>query len=173
MRHCIPWIKTVGYPLLTGVLLWLSVSWQSAMRTATRETAFFHALFGCFVISCCLIGAALYAWIGYVRRVREHRADVWLCLTVGAALMVLTLVAFFRYGGLESISHEEGARAENFLMVVLSVLPLPFTVRALTLALPGPRESRTLRYTAWGLAAASVLAYVLLTVCGGLFRLVP
>lgn len=170
MEHRRAFVRTVGYAALSALLTTFAVLWQRKMHTeGMLARGFSSALFGCFVIACCLIGGAAYAYVCYVRRHPPFRSDVLLCGITGLVLMVLTTVCFLNYGGVDSTFTEKGYVGANFLIVLTSVLPLPFVCRMLTAA-TARTERRGLRYVKWGIVAAVLIGLVTLTATGNLFE---
>ena len=169
MKQYISAIRAVAYAAVSILLSWVVASRLNAMRTAGPEVTFFGTLFWGFLIACVLIGVSCYAFMAYVRQHKEFRSDVVLCVVVGVLLMITVLVSFLRYGGISGTFDEEGYLVVNWCAVLLSVLPLPFAVRACIAAVPRepkPRVAAVKRIV----AAAAALLYVVLIVTGPLFR---
>ena len=82
-----------------------------------------------FVVGCTLLGAAVYGWRSYIRRHREHAPDALLWLIAGGLVLAFSLYALLSFGA-------DGLAAKlNLMQMILRLLPIPFGVRALTVAL--------------------------------------
>ena len=125
------------------------------------------------VLFCALIGGAVYLKRAHARKHPELRADVWLGLGVGVALLILWFVSFWTYGGLSAVTDTAGVRARNFLIVCMSALPLPFVLRAAVLAFFSKDEHRARRVTLCIVAGVLLISYICLLVFGGLMNTLP
>lgn len=138
--------KAILYILLTAVLLALSSVFQTAMHTEGKlEEHYFQSNSFLFIFAAVLLGSAVYAYLSYTRRHREHLSDNLILFAVGLALMVTVVTVVLSYGGLEGPFTESGYTAVNINIIVLSVLPLPFWIRAGVLAFSTREDSRIRR----------------------------
>lgn len=138
--------KCIVYEVVTALLLGIGVAFQTAMHNpGGPETAYFRSGTFLFLLAITLIGTAVYSFLSYTRRHRQHRADSLFWLLTGLAVMTVSLVVFFLFGGLERPFPETGYTAVNVNVAVLTVLPVPFLVRAFVLALSTREEQRAKR----------------------------
>ncbi len=158
--------KAIGYAAATAALLAASVFFCLPMYSETAVvTGYFRSVNYLFVLAFVLIGTAIYAHRAYIRRHREHRADFWLLLVSGVLTLVIALLDFWQFGGLQTTS--EGtvwSTAINLNLVWLSVLPLPFLARTLWLALPAALERKGLCRAARIAGLLVAVAYIALAV---------
>ena len=168
MEKYLSLIRSVAYTAAGALLSWAVAARLRDMQQNGPENAFFETLFFAFAIACVLIGGAAYAFLSYVRRHPTYRSDVILCGVTGLLLMVVALVCFLRYGGVSGAFDEEGYRIVNWCTVLLSVLPLPFFLRAGAAAIPaGP--DRRMNLVKRIVALCGMALYAVLIITGHLF----
>ena len=170
------WAKTIVYESLAALLTVWAILRCTALCGAdllALQNSLHSAEWTLLILACVWIGTAIYIKRSHVRQHADLRADVWFGLAVGAVQMILWIVFFWTYGGLSSVIDVSGLRARNFLIVCMSGLPLPFAVRAAILAFFSQDEHRTRRLILSGIAAALLVAYVVLMLCGSLMSTLP
>lgn len=165
--------KGILYLAVTAVMAIISALLQGYMLSeGNLETGYFRSDLILFILAAVLMGIGAYSFLSYTRRHREHRADSLYLFLTGAALMVLTIVVFLQFGGMEGEFTESGYTAANVNIGVLSALPLPFLARAVYLAFT-LREAGPGRRLGLLIACGAVaLTLVVLAATGGLMRLV-
>ncbi len=161
------WVYGIWTTGLIGLSAWLQAQIHSS---AGPETGFRHAVVALFLLAFCLVGVTLYLRMTTARERPEIKREIWLGFTVGLALLCVMVVCFVLYGNLPDTFPKEGYIAANLLIVVLSLLPLPFVVRTDVLALT-TEETPPRRRIAWCVGGVVTLAYILLIACGGMLRL--
>lgn len=154
--------KCIVYEVVTALLLVIGVAFQAAMhKSGGLETSYFRSNGFLFLLAVTLIGTAVYSYLSYTRRHKQHRADSLFLLLTGLVLLLVALVIFFRFGGLERPFPEAGYTAANINIAVLTALPVPFLVRTFVLALSTredkPAKRRGVQITALVLTAALVV----------------
>jgi hypothetical protein len=131
-------VKCIAYLCLAALLLVLAVLFargfavppgmggeQADIRLGEAHR---RATLYLFAAGCTLLGAAVYGWMAYIKRHREHKADALFWLITGLLTLAYSVSAFlsFRLGD---------AAAVDVMRVMLRLLPLPFALRGLALAL--------------------------------------
>lgn len=168
--------KTIVYECLTAALLLWAALRCAALASPDMPTAqggLRAAEMTLLVLGCAGVGGAVYAGRAYARKQRELRADVWFGVGVGIGLLILWFVLFWGYGGLSAVTDAAGIRARNTGIVAMSLLPLPFAVRAAVLAFFSKDENRTRRAILCVIAGVLLAGYGTLIVCGGLMNTLP
>ncbi len=168
-------VKAVGYALLAVCLTALAV-WTVAPlhNSVDYVTAYWRSDILLFLTACSVLGIGVYSFVGYTRRHPIHRVDSWFFMTVGAILLVFTVVVICRFGGITEEYFNAAANAAlNLNVGAASVLPLPFLVRGWILACTArfTRRERTVSCVAMAVATAVYAA----TVVGGqlMFTVAP
>lgn len=165
MKH-IAGARALVYAAMAAVCTALTASWQSGLGKDNGARALFAAIGGCFMIACVWIGVAF-----YLRHTRHacFRGDVLFGGIAGAILMLLTLVGFFRYGGVDDLTQQIGVAAANYMVIVISVLPLPLIVRAAVAAASRAHTTKAWRIAAWCAVGVAVAVYVATAIAGKQF----
>lgn len=155
---------------LTAVSVWIVTPLH-----ATEEivSAYLRSSVLLFCVACCVFGTGVYSFIGFTRRRKEHRAETWFLLAVGAVLLLLSVIIILRFGGITEGNFDSTANAAvNLNVGVCSVLPLPFAVRTWVLAAT-TRFTKKQRGIALAAAVIVAVVYVALVFGGKLFFSVP
>ena len=122
-----------------------------------------------FLVACCLLGVAVYSFIAYTRKHKEHRADSWFMFGIGLAVLVLSVIIILRFGGMMNENFDQTSNAAiNLNIGFCSVLPFPFMVRTWVLA-ASSRLTKAQRAVAVLAALATVAVYLVLVFNGRLF----
>ena len=119
------WVESVQEEVLQAEALFY------AQRVAGAYT---RAMVYVFIVACTLLGAVVYGWRGYIRRHREHRTDALLWLGLGVLLLAYAIYAFLSFDLGNSVTSGVSAAVE-LMRMVMRALPVPFAVRALTVAM--------------------------------------
>lgn len=165
--------KAVAYLAATALLTVISVLLQLGMhREGGLESSYFQSNMVLFLAGAACTGTAVYSYRAYSRRHREHVWDSLFLLIVGLIYLIASVVMFFLFGGLGNEFSEGGYTAANINIVLLTVLPLPFLLRGIVLAV-STREASAARRFGAGLAALLVtLGFLLCVAMGGMMRMV-
>lgn len=122
-----------------------------------------------FLVACCLLGVAVYSFIGYTRKHKDHRGDTWFMLGVGLVVLVMSVIIILRFGGMMNENFDETSNAAiNLNIGLCSVLPLPCVVRTWVLA-ASSRLTKKQRTVAVVAALVTVAVYLVLVFNGQLF----
>lgn len=162
------WLYTVGSALLMGLSAWYQIRLHDP---AGPEEGYFAVHRVLLVLSFVLLGSAVYSFISCTRRSRKHRADSLTLFLTGLGLLVLTLVVWIGFGGVQAPFDAAGYTAVNLQIVTLTLLPLPFWVRGLVLACSQAVEDRRQRRLGKIASFVAGLLMVVLVAAGGMLRL--
>lgn len=161
------WGKAVGYLLLTAGLMTAAGILQQPMHTEAGLVAgYFRTVGFLFLLACCLLGGSLYSYRAYTHRHREHLFDNVFLLLIGLAAMISALVLFLQYGGMGEEVTRHTYTAARACVIILSLLPVPFISRTLTLAFTSQQEKLIPRRVVQLLAVMLLLAWIALVVSG-------
>lgn len=104
---------------------------------------------------------------------KPYRADCRLFLYSGLALLVTVVWVFITYGGTRDFLGEDGRLAANTLIVVLSMFPAIFLIRAAVVSLFAEDENKTRRTAMRAVTGVLWGVAVILSVCSVLFATLP
>lgn len=155
-RFARTWVYGIGTAGLIALSVWLQAQIHS---TAGPETGFRRAVGALFLVAFCLVGGTVYLRLTAARERTELKREAWFGFAVGAVLLCVMVVCFVLYADLPDTFQREGYTAANLLIVVLSLLPLPFVVRTDTLALT-TEDTPSRRRTARCVGGAVTLLYI-------------
>ena len=161
--------KAVAYLAATAVLFVISVLLMRDIHNMeSMVDAYLRSDFYLFILSAAFLGTAVYSYMAYTRRHREHRGDSLFLLILGIITMVTTIILVLQYGGLNENKLDSALAAVNLNLVLLSVIPAVFLVRAIVLAFTSEKGKPGL------LVASIVLLVIMVTgiVAGGLLNMV-
>lgn len=165
--------KSIAYLAAAALLIAVSVFFQLGMHSeGGMETSYFRSNLFLFIAAAGCLGTGVYSYIGYVRRHREHAFDSLFLVIVGAVVMAAFLFVFLNFGGLGDTFEKDGYTATNVNIVMLTLLPLPFLIRGIVLAL-STRDDSKARRRGVQIAALLVTAGMIASLAfGGMMRMV-
>lgn len=164
--------KSLVYMIFTLIFLALSTYFQVAMHKNGLENVYFKSVFYIFITAIACIGTAVYSYRSFTKRHREHAGDSLFLLIIGLALVAAAVFVIVNFGGLGDIFDASGYTAANLNIVLMTVMPVPFFIRGLCLALSKREENRGLRGAALAFCAVAAAAYILSIAVGGMMRMV-
>ena len=141
------------------------------MRAPYRDVA--TALLVTFLVAGCMVGCGLFARLQKTDGMKQFRSDCRMFIFTGLGVLVAVLGVFLMFAGVRDILDESGREAANWMILVLSMFPLPFLTRAAACSLFSQDDNKPRRTVMRVITAALWLAAVVLTVCGLLFGLIP
>lgn len=162
------WLYTVGSVVMMG----LSAYYHSLLQEdAGPESGYFAVHRMMFLLAVVLMGVGVYTYLSYTRKSRKHRADSLTLTLTGLGVLIVTLIIWIGYGGVQPPFDAEGYTAVNIQIVSLALIPLPFWVRGLVLGCSDEIEERGKRRTLK--IASLVVALIMLTliITGGMMGL--
>ena len=165
--------KMWAYLAVTVILTAISTGLQLGMhKEGGLEPSYFQSNMVLFLVGIACTGTAVYSYRSYSRRYREHIWDSLFLLIVGLIYLMASIVMFFLFGGLGNEFTQGGYDAANINIVLLTLLPVPFLIRGILLAL-STREARASRRLTAGIAALAVtVGFVACVALGGMLRMV-
>lgn len=126
-----------------------------------------------FLLAGCMTGCGLFFRFQKMPALKPYRADCRLFLYTGLALLIAVVWVFISYGGTRDFLNEDGRKACNTLIMLLSMFPLPFLIRATVVSLFARDDNKTrlrvmkiLTGVVWGAA-------LVLIICKALFATIP
>lgn len=164
--------KSLVYIIFTLIFLALSTYFQVAMHKNGLENVYFKSDFYIFITAIACIGTAVYSYRSFTKRHREHAGDSLFLFIVGLALVAAAVFDIVNFGGLGDTFDVSGYTAANLNIVLMTVMPVPFFIRGLCLALSKREDNRTLRGAALAFCAFAAAAYILSIAFGGMMRMV-
>ncbi len=137
------------------------------------ERPFGSAMLYAFLLAGCMTGSGLFFRFQKMPALKPYRAECRMFLYSGLVLLVAVVWIFLSYGGTRDILSEDGRKACNALIMVLSMFPLLFLFRATVVSLFARDDNksrlkvmRILTGTLWGAA-------IILIICKALFATIP
>lgn len=161
--------KAVAYLVTSAVLFVISAVLMHDMHdTQTMAQVYLRSDFYLFILSAAFLGTALYSFVAYTRRHKEHRGDSLFLLILGIVTMVLTIFVVIKYGGINDEQMESALSAINFNLVFMAVIPFVFLIRAVFLACTSEKGRPALLIC----CGVLLLAMVIAVFAGGLLDMV-
>lgn len=165
--------KSIAYMFLTLIALVLSTYFQIAMHKANGlEDTYFLSNFYIFIAGAVCLGTAVYSFRSFTKRHKEYKSDSLFFLFTGILLMTAAVFTIISYGGIGDTFDANGYTAANVNIVIMTVLPAPFFIRGLFLALSHREDNPGLRRAALALSAVVAAAYIFSVTLGGMMRFV-
>ena len=154
--------------LCLAVSLW----WQITMRLPDHmEHGFRLAVFGSFLFAVSMLGFSIAFLTMRSETIKLFRGDLWFLTITGFLYLLLTLICFFIYGGLSGSFGKDGYAAVNYMVVILSLLPIPFLAKLTISVFLSEEEKKTLLPHRI-LCCILLTVFLLAVIFGGLFRTV-
>ena len=162
--------KTVLYAVV-GLFMCALAAWTAEpMYSSELSVAvYLRSVVLLCVAACVVLGVGVYIWFFHTRKTRCGRSDAIFWSVVGAVLLLAAVIVTLRFGGMTQQTLGEAAAAINLNLMLIGMLPAPFLVRTIVLAV-GVREGKKQQTVAAVFAVVSVLAYIGLIVSGHLLR---
>lgn len=154
------------YAVFTALVLVFSLWLQNGMHAPGRlESGYFTACMALAVAAFTVLGIGVYAMLSFRKsRKVKHPVDAWFTAGVGLILLVTAVWVIVSYGGLSRPFDEAGYAAANGMIVILSLLPVPWLVRLFTLSFCKGEDPSTGRTVLRLLSILLVLAIPVLIV---------
>ena len=154
--------KAVVYLVCTAVLIGLGWWLQTSLAVLT-VAAILRAL------RWLLYSGVLLAGIGFYYR---HGADALFFGGIGGALLLMWLVLFFLYGGMDNATAVGADTAANLLMLIWTALPFAFFVRGAVLVGATRDDASRARRLLQGAVAFLTVCFASLILTGQLLHFV-
>ena len=124
------------YTVFTGLVMAFSLSMQNSMHTEGQlESGYFRASLALAAVAVTVMGIGVYAMLSFRKSRKVKRpVDAWFAAGIGLVLLIVAVSIIMTYGGLSRPFGEAGYTAANIMVAVLSLLPLPWMIRLLTLS---------------------------------------
>lgn len=149
--------KATVYLVLTAALIALGW-WLQAGLAAISAAAVLRALRWLLYSGVVLLGVGVYLRRG---------ADARLLGGVGGGALIVWLVLFFRYGGMDNAAAAGADTASNLLMLVWTALPLATLIRAAVLIAATRTDEPPARRRPLTVALAALVAWMIVLVIAG------
>lgn len=164
--------KSIVYMVFALIFVVLSTYFQVAMHRNGLEEIYFKTNAYIFITAIACIGTAVYSYRSYTKRHREHVRDSLFLFIVGLVLMTAAVLCIVNFGGIGDTFNAGGYTAANVNIVLMTVMPAPFFIRGLFLALSKREENRRLHGASLAFCAIVTAAYLLSVALGGMMRMV-
>lgn len=149
--------KATAYLTLTAALIALGW-WLQAGLTVISAAAILRALRWLLYNGILLLGVGVYLRRG---------ADAVLLGSVGGGALLVWLVLFFRYGGMDNPAAAGADTASNLLMLIWTALPLATLIRAAVLVAATRAHEPPARRRPLMLALAALVAWMIVLLLTG------
>lgn len=167
-------VRFAVYALLAAISAALSAVFVCGIHSPDGpEDGYFGGGRYLLIAALVLLGGGIVFYREYAKQHPAFRGDALLVTVTGAVLLLCFSVLWVSYGALQPPFAVNAYMAVNLRVVLLSLLPLPFTVRLFTLIPARGNATQRFRHVAWTVALLLVLGLVVLTVLGGSWAMLP
>lgn len=167
-------VRFAVYAVLSAVSAVLAAVFVFGMHGADGpEDAYFGAGRYLLAAAAILFSGGIVFYREYAKQHPAFASDAWLTIAVGVVTLVCCLILWLSYGGLQPPFALTAYMAINLRIGLLSLLPLPFTVRLFTLIPTRGNATKGFRTAVWSVSLCLAAGLIVLTVCGGLWSMLP
>ena len=154
------------YAVFTAAVLAFSLWFQKQMHVSGGlEKGYFSASMALALAAFTVLGIGVYTMLSFRKSSRRKiPVDALLWAAVGFSMLVAAVAIIVSYGGLSRPFGADGYTAANLMTAILSVLPLPWMVRLLTLAFCKGQDASVSRTVLRCVAVAFILLVPMLVV---------
>ena len=164
-------VKQLVAQIATACSLAFSVWLCCSLHAAERP--FGSALLFTFLLAGCMTGCGIFFRFQKFPALKPYRADCRMILYSGLALLIAAVCVFISFGGTRDFLSEDGRKACNALIMVLSMFPALFLIRATVVSLFARDDNKARLKTMRAVTGILWGAAILLVVCGVLFATIP
>lgn len=165
--------KIVFYEIFSALMIGLSIWWQSSIKTVGNiENGYRLAFFGSVIFALLLFSITIAIKSMHFKSLKSYTGELRFCIIFGICLFIIMVINFLTFGGLSGSFEKAGYRAASFMLIFLSICPLPSLIISGIKTIYSKEENKSTKTTLRVICIILILLYVLLAILGVFFRTV-